>query len=221
GKTKDIIANNDGTATFIFKDDVTSENGVFDPGANTSGEVKIEGMGKASMLLSRHFFPILKAAGIPTHDISFDIKAGTMTAHALKILPAEIIWRRKAWGSFTKTYGVEQGLPLNGLVEATLKSDALQDPRINREALITLGKFTPEQYDTCDRLIRKIGPVLEEELKKYGYELIDFKAEFGINANGEVMMADEVSGGIWRALKDGQPADPIECAKTICGEYYN
>jgi phosphoribosylaminoimidazole-succinocarboxamide synthase len=221
GKTKDIILNSDGTCTFIFKDDVTSENGVFDPGANSSGEIRIDGMGKASMLLSKHFFPILQANNIPTHDISFDIEKGTMTAHKLRILPAEFIWRAKSWGSFAKTYGVEQGLNLNGLVEATLKSDDLQDPRINKEALVVLGKFTEDQYDVCDSLLRKIGPVLQDELLKYGYELIDFKAEFGVNADNEIMMGDEVSGGIWRVIKDGKPVDPIECAKTICPEYYS
>lgn len=220
GKTKDVTVNENGTCTFVFKDDVTSENGVFDPGANTSGELRIDGMGRASMLLSQHFFPILKAAGIPTHDIGFDLEAGTMTAYRLDMLPVEFIWREKAWGSFCRTYGIKQGKPLNGLVEATLKSDALGDPRINKEALTVTGKLTAEQYDTCDRLIRQIGPVLKSELEKYGFELIDFKAEFGVNANGEILMADEISGGIWRILKDGKPVDPIDCAKTICPDRY-
>ena len=220
GKTKDIVIHGDGTCTFKFKDDVTSEGGVFDPGANTAGEVQIEGMGKASMLLSQHFFPILKAAGIPTHDLSFDLEAGTMTAQHLKVMPIEFIWREKAWGSFCKAYGVEQGAPLNGLIEATLKSDALGDPRMNREALIVTGKITAEQYDLCDQLTRKIGVVLKAELAKYGFELIDFKTEFGVNAKGEVMMGDEVSGGIWRILKDGVAVEPLDCARAICPEYY-
>ena len=220
GKTKDIVIHGDGTCTFKFKDDVTSEDGKFDPGANTAGEVKIEGMGKASMLLSQHFFPILKAAGIPTHDISFDLEAGTMTAYHLKVMPIEFIWREKAWGSFCKVYGVEQGVPLNGLIEATLKSDALGDPRMNREALIVTGKITAEQYDLCDKLTREIGVVLKAELAKYGFELIDFKTEFGLNPKGEVMMGDEVSGGIWRVLKNGAPVEPLDCAKTICSKYY-
>lgn len=220
GKTKDIFINNNGTCTMKFKDDVTSENGVFNPGANTAGELQIEGMGRASMLLSKHFFPILKAAGVPTHDISFDIDEGTMLTHKLNILPVEFIWRSKAWGSFCKTYGIEQGKPLNGLIEATLKSDDLGDPRINREALIVTGKVTEEQYDTCDQLTREIGSILQLELLKYGYELIDFKVEFGINCNGKIMLGDEISGGIWRILKDGKSVDPIDCAKTICPEYY-
>ena len=119
GKTKDLIRNNDGTCTFIFKDDACGENGVFDPGANEIG-LKIDGIGKASMLLSKYFFPILKSAGIPVHYIDIDLKAGTMLGQYLTILPVEYIWREKAWGSFCKTYGIEQGTLLNGLIETTL-----------------------------------------------------------------------------------------------------
>ncbi|MCL2817786.1 MAG: phosphoribosylaminoimidazolesuccinocarboxamide synthase, partial [Clostridiales bacterium] len=215
GKTKDIIKMENGTCTFKFKDDVTSENGVFNPGANTAGELKIDGMGRASMLLSKHFFQIMKNNGIPTHDIDFDVEAGTMTAYHLKILPVEFIWRNKAWGSFCKTYGIEQGRILNGIIEATLKNDELGDPRINKEVLVVTEKITSEQYDICDRLTRQIGKILKSELLKYGYELIDFKVEFGVNSDGTVMLADEISGGIWRVLKDGKTVDPIECARLI------
>jgi phosphoribosylaminoimidazole-succinocarboxamide synthase len=141
-----------------------------------------------------------------------------MLCRQLQILPVEFIWREKAWGSFCKMYGVKQGYPLNGLIEATLKDDALGDPRINREACVLLRKLTPEQYDQCDTHVRNIGVILKRALEKYDYALIDFKVEFGINAAGELMMGDEISGGIWRLLdKDGKSVDPLECAKRICG----
>jgi phosphoribosylaminoimidazole-succinocarboxamide synthase len=84
-----------------------------------------------------------------------------------------------------------------------------------------LGKLTLEQYEQCDKYIRQIGTILKPALEKYGYELIDFKVEFGINAQGELMLADEISGGIWRLLdKEGKSVDPIACAKKICGDCY-
>jgi phosphoribosylaminoimidazole-succinocarboxamide synthase len=219
GKTKDLTINSDGTCTFKFKDDVCSVNGVFDPGANEAG-LKIDGMGKASMLLSKHFFPILKDAGIPVHYLAINVSSGTMLGTHLNMLPVEFIWRDKAWGSFCKMYGIEQGFLLNGIIEATLKSDKLGDPRMNREALAATGKIMAEQYDICDKYTRQIGTVLKAELLKYNYELIDFKVEFGINPDGEVTLADEISGGIWRILENGKPVDPVECAKRICVEYY-
>ena len=220
GKTKDLILNNDGTCTFVFRDDACGEDGVFNPGANKA-ELKIDGMGKASMLLSSYFFPILKDAGIPVHYINIDLQAATMLGQNLTILPVEYIWREKAWGSFCETYGVERGTSLNGLIESTLKSDALGDPRINKEALIAIGKITAQQYEACEQYTRKAGAILKTELSKFEYELIDLKLEFGLNTKGEVVLADEISGGIWRILKNGKPVDPIECAKTICADYYD
>jgi len=220
GKTKDITVNNDGTCTFLFKDDACGEDGVFDPGANQVG-LKIDGIGRASLLLSQHFFKILKEKGVTSHFISADIEKGTMRGKQLTILPVEFIWRSKAWGSFCKMYGVEKGKILNGLIEATLKNDPLGDPRINEEACIALGKLTKDQYDWCDTATRAIGTILAKEMERHGYELIDFKVEFGVNAEGDIMLADELSGGIWRLLdKEGKSVDPIECAKKICGEYY-
>lgn len=224
GKTKDFITNSEldgkGLCAFRFKDDACGENGTFDPGANQIG-LKIDGMGRASLLLSQHFFPILEQGGIPTHFRGADVANGTMTCCCLNMLPVEFIWRDKAWGSFCKIYGVEQGYVLGGLVEATLKSDPLGDPRINKEACVLLGKLSDDQYHRCDTYIRKIGEIFKRELGKYGYTLIDFKVEFGVNNEGNVLLADEISGGIWRLLdSQGKPADPIECAKKICGEFY-
>ena len=45
GKTKDVFKLEDGNLVLKFKDDVTGENGVFDPGANAVA-LTIEGVGK-------------------------------------------------------------------------------------------------------------------------------------------------------------------------------
>ena len=219
GKTKEMFLNNDGTCTMKFKDDATGKDGVFDPGENQVA-LKISGFGKASMLLSQHFFKVLNDNGIPTHFIDWDLNSGTMLVKALKIFPIEFIWRNVAWGSFCRAYGVEQGFKLNGLVEATYKSDDLGDPRINKDTLTVLGIITPEQYDTCVDYVKKIGNILKSEFAKYDFELYDFKLEFGIDKNQNIILGDEISGGISRTFKDGKAVDPIECAKTICPEYY-
>ena len=66
GKTKDVFELDNGNYMLKFKDDVTGENGVFDPGANTVG-LSIDGIGKANLKTSVYFFEILEAAGIKTH----------------------------------------------------------------------------------------------------------------------------------------------------------
>ena len=54
GKTKDVYLMDDGNYLFKFKDDVTGENGIFDPGANTVG-LKMEGAGNAALRLTTYF----------------------------------------------------------------------------------------------------------------------------------------------------------------------
>ncbi len=220
GKTKDVVRHSDGTCTFTFKDDACGENGQFDPGANGVG-LTIEGMGRASLLLSVHFFPIMEKAGIPIAYLQADPEKRTMLCKTLSMLPFEFVFRQKAWGSFCKRYGTERGFSFGegGLVEATLKTDALGDPLINQEACVKLGKITAEQYELCEKYTRLAAKTVAAELTKFGYELIDVKFEFGVDAEGQVRMGDEISGGIWRILdENGTVVDPLDCAKKICAE---
>ena len=53
GKTKDVYALENGHYSLKFKDDVTGENGKFDPGANTIG-LSIEGIGRENLQHLRH-----------------------------------------------------------------------------------------------------------------------------------------------------------------------
>ena len=55
-----------GNVLLKFKDDVTGEDGVFDPGANTVG-LTIEGAGKSGLRMTTYFFEKLAEKGIPTH----------------------------------------------------------------------------------------------------------------------------------------------------------
>src|SRR5690606_41747673 len=84
GKTKDVYELENGDYLLKFKDDVTGENGVFDPGANTVGLV-MEGAGRAGLSLTKFFFEKLKTANIPTHYIAADIDNATMT-----VMPATV-----------------------------------------------------------------------------------------------------------------------------------
>ena len=220
GKTKEVTFHYDDAfkcdvALFAFKDDVCSSDGIVDPGANQTEGLSITGKGKASLLLSNHFFPILTANAVNTHFISADVAHGIMRCQKLEIIPLEFIWRNKAWGSFCKTYGVPQGQDLGSLVEVTLKNDELGDPRICEDACVKLGIVTRNDYQLCYRYTKLIGEVLARELRKHQYELIDFKVEFGL-FKGVVKLADEISGDIWRILdKDGNPVDPVTAAETI------
>src|SRR5699024_10474510 len=141
-KTKDVYERADGNYVLKFKDDVTGEDGVFDPGANTVG-LKIKGAGRAGLSLSKYFFERLKEKGIPTHYIDADLNKATMTVKPATMFGngLEVICRYRAVGSFLRRYGMyaKEGQPLDGFVEVTLKDDERQDPPIHEDALDMLG----------------------------------------------------------------------------------
>ena len=117
GKTKDVYALDNGNVMLKFKDDCTGKDGVFDPGENSVG-LTIEGIGKANLETSIHYFELLKKAGIKTHYVSANIDDATMEVLPGKVFGhgLEVIWRLVATGSFIRRYGeyIADGTPLEG-----------------------------------------------------------------------------------------------------------
>lgn len=222
GKTKDVYALDNGNYLLKFKDDVTGENGVFDPGANTVG-LTIEGAGRAGLRLSKYFFELLRDKGIPTHYLDADIEKATMTVKPAELFGngLEVICRYRAVGSFLRRYGMyaKEGQPLDAFVEFTLKDDSRQDPPITEDALVMLGILSPEEYKVIKDLTKKTANIIKEELAKKGIELYDIKFEFGrIGEEKEIALIDEISGGNMRAYKDGQYLEPLLLEKLILAD---
>lgn len=218
GKTKNVYDLENGNYLLKFKDDVTGENGVFDPGANQVG-LTIEGAGKAGLRLSEYFFKVLRDKGIPTHYIDSNIEEATMTVRAAKPFGKglEVICRYRAVGSFYRRYGsyVEEGQPLDCFVEMTLKDDNRNDPPISEDALDMLGIMKKSEYNTIKELAKTIGNIIKDELQKRGIELYDIKFEFGKVGQDEIVLIDEISGGNMRAYKGDEYIAPLELEKLI------
>ena len=222
GKTKDVFELENGNYLLAFKDTVTGENGVFDPGANTVG-LEIDGIGKQNLKMSKIFFEILQEKGIKTHYVSIDPEKGTM-----EVLPAknfghglEVICRLRAVGSFIRRYGdyIEEGAPLDAYVEMTFKNDAKGDPLVTKEGLVALGVMTDEQYESTKKQTQEITKIVAEEFAKKGMELYDIKFEFGYNKElGQVILIDEIASGNMRVYKDGKYVDPITLSELFLGE---
>ena len=218
GKTKNVYGLENGNVLLKFKDDCTGKDGVFDPGENTVG-LTIEGIGKANLITSIHYFELLKKAGIKTHYISANIDDATM-----EVLPAtvfghglEVICRLVATGSFIRRYGeyIEDGTPLEGgYVECTFKNDAKGDPLVTSEGLAALGVMSPEMFASMKEQTLKITKIVADDLESIGLDLWDIKFEFGYN-NGEVILIDEIASGNMRVYKDGKIVDPVELTKLI------
>lgn len=138
----------------------TGKDGVFDPGENTVG-LTIEGIGKANLETSIHFFEILKKEGVKTHYVSADIDNATMEVLPAKVFGKglEVISSLKATGSFIRRYGdyIADGTVLEGGdVEATLKDDAKGDPLITSEGLAALGIMSQEMFNSMKEQTLKI-----------------------------------------------------------------
>ena len=213
GKTKNVYRLEDDTIKLKFKDDVTGEDGVFDPGANTVG-LTLDGAGKSGLKVSKFFFEKLKALQIPTHylhadldDCSMQVKDAQMFGNGL-----EVICRYKAVGSFYRRFGqyCEEGEELPEFVEFTLKDDARNDPPISKDGLVMLNLLKVEEYEVIKELTKTISRLVKEELDKKGLELYDIKLEFGKDDKGEIMLIDEISGGNMRVYKNEDYIAPLE-----------
>ena len=218
GKTKNVYALDNGNYLLKFKDDCTGKDGVFDPGENSIG-LTIDGVGDVNLRMSIYFFEKINAAGIRTHFVSADLNETTMEVLPAKVFGKglEVICRYKAVGSFLRRYSdyIEEGADLPAYVEMTFKNDAKGDPLVTKDGLIVLGVMTAEQYDTIKDMTQKITQIVADEMKARSLVLYDIKFEYGYDADGQVMLIDEIASGNMRVYKDGQYIDPMTLSELF------
>ncbi len=218
GKTKNVYALDNGNYLLKFKDDCTGKDGVFDPGENSVG-LTIEGVGDVNLRMSIYFFEKINAAGIKTHYVNADLAETTMEVLPAKVFGKglEVICRLKAVGSFIRRYGdyIESGADLPAYVETTFKNDALGDPLVTKDALVALGVMTNQQYENIKEMTPKITRIVADDLAEKGLVLYDIKFEYGYDADGKVMLIDEIASGNMRVYKDGEYIDPMTLSKLF------
>ena len=221
GKTKNVYALENGNYLLEFKDDCTGKDGVFDPGENSVG-LTIEGVGDVNLRMSMYFFEKINAAGIKTHYVSADLAKTTMEVLPAKVFGKglEVICRHKAVGSFFRRYGqyIKEGADLPAYVETTFKNDELGDPLVTKDALVILGVMTEKQYEDIKEMTQKITQIVADDLKEKGLVLYDIKFEYGYDAEGKVMLIDEIASGNMRVYKDGKYIDPMTLSKLFFAE---
>ena len=218
GKTKNVFSLDNGNYLLKFKDDVPGKDGVFDPGDNSVG-LTLDGVGDVNLRMSIYYFEKINAAGIRTHYISANLADTTM-----EVLPAkrfgkglEVICRYKAVGSFFRRYSdyIEEGADLDAYVEMTFKNDEKGDPLVTKDGLVMLGVMTAEQYDSIKAMTQQITKIVADDLKEKGLVLYDIKFEFGYDADGKVMLIDEIASGNMRVYKDGAYIDPMTLSELF------
>ena len=218
GKTKNVYALDNGNYLLKFKDDCTGKDGVFDPGENSVG-LTIDGVGDVNLRMSIYFFEKINAAGIKTHYVSADLNNTTMEVLPGKVFGKglEVICRYKAVGSFFRRYGdyIEEGADLPAYVEMTFKNDEKGDPLVTKDGLVALGVMTAEQYDAVKEMTQRITKIVAEDLAEKGLVLYDIKFEFGYDADGNVILIDEIASGNMRVYKDGRYIDPMTLSELF------
>lgn len=169
-----------------FKDSMTAFNGV--------KKVNFNDKGTLNRNISTAIFKFLKKKGIKSHWVDSP-GARDMITEKLKMIPLEVVVRNKAAGSLVKRLKLAEKQELKpALVEFFYKDDALNDPFINDDHAILLKAV--KDVDELQNL-KKLGLQINGELKAFfgemGLDLVDFKLEFGKNATGEIVLADEIS----------------------------
>ncbi|MDD3696162.1 MAG: phosphoribosylaminoimidazolesuccinocarboxamide synthase [Lentisphaeria bacterium] len=221
GKTKDVYRLPDGNFELRFKDDVTGADGVFDPGANQVG-ARIAGNGLNCLRLTKYFFELLAEAGIHTHYISSDPENVSMV-----VLPCqpfgkglEVVLRYKAVGSFYRRYPdyCSEGQDLPGLVEMTFKDDLRNDPLVLKDTLVMLSVMSADEYELLKETTLRIGKLIAAALAAKGLQLYDIKFEYGRDAQGRLLLMDEISAGNMRCYKDGKAQSPEQIVRLMLDE---
>ena len=106
-------------------------------------------------------------------------------------------------------------VPTCAYVETTFKNDALGDPLVTKDALVALGVMTDKQYDDIKDMTQKITQIVADDLKEKGLVLYDIKFEYGYDADGKVILIDEIASGNMRVYKDGKYIDPMTLSKMF------
>ena len=185
GKAKQVFRT-DSPDYFIiqYKDDATAFNG--------QKKGTIAGKGVVNNIMSNILFKYLEESGIPTHFVE-QLSEGETLVKAVTILPLEVIIRNVSAGSFSKRYGVSEGIPFaHPTLEFSYKKDELGDPLINDDHILALELATKEQLDRIRTYALEINRLLIRFFKECGLKLIDFKLEFGLSKS-HIILADEIS----------------------------
>lgn len=217
GKTKNVLLDEEtNVVSLLFKDSMTGENGVFDPGSNTVGG-SVEGKGKIGLAISKYFFELMEKNGIPTHYLGADVEKGLMQVRNLTVPKLEFVLRYYTAGSMCRRFSLEEGIVFDPpYAEVTLKDDIQGDPLISERICIMKGLLKEGQYDEAQSIVLRVGEVLKKELAALGWTLIDFKIEVGYDETGKIYVADEITPDIWRIRdENGKIPNQLDCSKML------
>ena len=186
GKAKKVYATENPELYIVsYKDDATAFNGL--------KKGTIAGKGVINNRVTNYMMQMLEKNGVPTHFVE-EISDSETVVKKVQIVPLEVIIRNISAGSFSKRYGVDEGIVFEQpTIEFSYKNDDLGDPLINEYHALALKLATREEIDTIKALAFKTNELMKDFFKKINVDLVDFKLEFGRLSDGTIVLADEIS----------------------------
>jgi len=186
GKAKQVFATDDPNLIIMhYKDSATAFNNI--------KKATIANKGILNNAISTIIFHRLQDAGIKTHYIE-TLNDRDQLCRKVAIIPLEVIVRNIIAGSMAKRLGIEEGTkPSNVSHDICYKKDELGDPLINDHHAVAMGIVTYDELRTIYDMTSRINSVLIDIFKQVNIKLVDFKIEFGKTAEGEIVLADEIS----------------------------
>ena len=186
GKAKKLFITEDPQILRVeYKDDATAFNGKkFD---------RLRDKGRLINAITVFFFEHLEKKDIPSHFVR-KISETEQLVRRVKIIPLEVVVRNVAAGSLSKRIGWEEGKELpHPIVEFYYKDDDLGDPLLAEEHIRLLELASDAQIEELKKRGLAVNEALKSLMLSKGIRLIDFKLEFGLDQNGEILLADEIS----------------------------
>ena len=186
GKAKRLYTTEDANILYVeYKDSATAFNG--------EKKAEIAGKGNLNNRITTLIFEKLQENGIASHFVK-QLSPNEQLVRKVDIIPIEVVVRNIAAGSLAKRLGYEEGVVLKRpIVEFYYKDDELGDPHITTEHIDILGIATQEEVDALYAGGLRVNDVLKPIFEEVGVTLVDFKLEFGRDADGNVLLADEIS----------------------------
>lgn len=186
GKAKKVYATDDPKVVLVdYKDDATAFNGL--------KRGSIAGKGVINNRVTNFLMQMLEKNGVPTHFIE-EISDRETLVKKVSIVPLEVIVRNIAAGSLSKRLGLPEGTPLKKtVIEYCYKNDDLGDPMVNEYHIAAMEWVSKADLDQIAAYSLKVNDLLCRYFKALNIDLVDFKLEFGVTADGELVLADEIS----------------------------
>ncbi|QQK75346.1 phosphoribosylaminoimidazolesuccinocarboxamide synthase [Salicibibacter cibarius] len=186
GKAKQLFTtDDDNVLRLMYKNDATAFNG--------EKHDVLDGKGQLNNAISALFFDVLETEGVRTHFIK-KISDTEQLVRPTEIIPLEVVVRNITAGSLARRLGWEEGKTLSEpIVEWYYKDDALGDPLVNDDHIAALGIAKEEELEEMRKRALHVNNILLELCRKANLLLVDFKLEFGLQEDGTLLLADEVS----------------------------